>query len=173
MTDPHRRPSGLPRARRRDRQRAAVMLSLAGVAAAGVLTFFVVRFAAERPDDVNLGQKVLRFDARRLAARIAEEGEPLLFKDPLTRRPGREVYVQHLGGSPTKGWVAIEAYAPGAPRRLECILDWVPAEAHFVDPCGDGTFAADGAGLRTYPAEVEGGDVVVDLRAAPTTAGDA
>ncbi len=154
------------RPRRRTRNRIAVIASVAGVVAAAVLTFLVVRFASQRPDEVNLGDKVFEVaDAERLARRIEQERAPFLFKDPLTRRPGREVYVQHVGADPKVGWLAIEAYAPGAPRRLDCILVWDRVNARFRDPCGDQTFPADGSGLRTYPAEVnESGQVVVDLR---------
>lgn len=154
------------RPRRRTRNRIAVISSVAGVAAAAVLTFLMVRFASQRPDEVNLGDKVFQVaDAERLARRIEQERTPFLFKDPLTQRPGREVYVQHVGTDPKEGWLAIEAYAPGSPRRIECILEWDRVAARFRDPCGMETFPADGSGLRTYPAEVdESGQVVVDLR---------
>lgn len=147
----------------------AVIASLAGVAAAAVLTFLVVRFASQRPDEVNLGDKVFKFDARRLARDIEGQREPLLFKDPLTSRPGREVYVQHLGDDPKKGWVTLDAYAPGQRREIACILDWQPDTRQFRDPCSESqqTFPEDGSGLRTYPTRVEedGKAVVVDLRA--------
>lgn len=146
----------------------AVIASVAGVVAAGLLTFLVVRFASQRPDEVNLGAKVFTFDARRLARDIERQREPLLFKDPLTSRPGREVYVQHLGADPKKGWFTIEAYAPGQPREIRCILDWDPIGRRFRDPCSESqqTFPPDGSGLRTYPTSVEEGGkvVVVDLR---------
>ncbi len=154
------------RPRRRIRNRIVVIASVAGVVMAALLMVLVVRFASQRPDEVNLGDKVFQVaDAERLARRIRAEGTPFLFKDPLTQRPGREVYVQHIGSDPKRGWLAIEAYAPGSPRRLECILQWDRTGARFRDPCGGGTYPADGSGLRTYPAEVDrGGQVVVDLR---------
>lgn len=154
------------RLRRRDRNRAVLAASVVALTVAAVLMVLVVRFASQRPDEVNLGGRVFAVaDAERLARRIEQEGTPFLFKDPLTRRPGREVYVHHVGPDSKEGWLAIEAYAPGSPRRLECILVWDQAGSRFRDPCGGQTFPADGSGLRTYPAEVdEGGRVVVDLR---------
>lgn len=157
--------SEFPRVRNRRRTRAVVVASITGVALTALLMLFVVQFASRRPDDVNLGDK--RFvvgRADRFAERIDEQDSPILFKDPLTSRPGRELYVQHLGDDVKKGWLAVEAYAPGQ-RRLECILQWDRARDEFRDPCSKATFPADGAGLRTYPGEVdERGAVVIDLR---------
>jgi hypothetical protein len=102
--------------------------------------------------------------ADRFAERIAEQGAPILFKDPLTSAPGRELYVQHLGDDEKEGWLAIEAYAPGE-RELDCLLSWDRKTAEFVDPCTKARFPADGAGLTTYPGEVDDRTaVVIDLR---------
>lgn len=154
-----------PRVRRRGRTRAVVVTSLVALVFAGVVVAGVVRFASQRPDEVNLGDK--RFvvgRADRFADRIDEQRTPILFKDPLTSRPGRELYVQHLGEDDEEGWLAIEAYAPGQ-RRLECILDWERDAQRFRDPCSDRTYPGDGTGLRTYPGTVDDrGAVVIDLR---------
>ena len=154
-----------PRVRDRRRTRSIVAASLAGLAATIVLVFFVVQFASRRPDEVNLGDK--RFvvgRADRFAERIDEQGAPILFKDPLTSRPGRELYVQHLGDDEEEGWLAIEAYSPGE-RKLECLLSWDPKTDEFVDPCSDARYPADGTGLTVYPGEVDDRTaVVIDLR---------
>lgn len=138
---------------------------MTGLALTTILVLFTVRFASQRPDDINLGDK--RFvvgRADRFAERIDSQRAPILFKDPLTSRPGRELYVQHLGTDDKVGWLAIEAYAPG-PRKLECILDWNRDDQQFRDPCTDQTYPADGTGLRTYPGEVDDRTaVVIDLR---------
>src|SRR5688500_11087544 len=100
-----------PRVRNRRRTRSIVAASVVGLLATVVLVAFVVQFASRRPDEVNLGDK--RFvvgRADRFAERIDEQGAPILFKDPLTSKPGRELYVQHLGDDEEEGWVAIEAY---------------------------------------------------------------
>jgi hypothetical protein len=159
-----------PPRRRRDRTRLAVGASIAGVVVAALLTWLVVNLAARQPDKVNLGDDTFVVGrAARLAARIDEERAPFLFKDPLTSRPGREVYVQHVGRDDEQGWLAIEAYAPGSPRELRCILRWDAGRRVFTDPCAGGAaYPADGRGLRTYPATVrKDGQVEVNLRTAP------
>ena len=154
-----------PRVRNRRRTRAVVAASVAALLATGVLVALVVRVASQRPDEVNLGDK--RFvvgRADRFAERIAEQDAPILFKDPLTSRPGRELYVQHLGDDEKEGWLAIEAYAPGS-RKLECLLTWDGKTDEFIDPCTDERYPADGAGLTVYPGEVDDRTaVVIDLR---------
>ena len=157
-------PSDFPRVRNRRRTRLVVAASIVGVVLAAAMVAYVVQLASKRPDDVNLGDK--RFvvgRADRFADRIAESG-PILFKDPLTARPGRELYVQHLGADEAEGWLAIEAYAPGQ-RKLECLLQWDADEREFRDPCTDETYPEDGNGLRTYAGEVDDRTaVVIDLR---------
>ena len=154
--------SGLPPVRPAHRMRARVVASLAAVALAAGLTFLVVRYASRQPDKVNLGQRVFSVArAGRLAPEVARDG-PLLFKDPLNRN--RELYLQHLGDDPKQGWVALEGYAPGAPREVRCVLRWEQATRQFRDPCGGGTYPADGAGLVGFPTTVDDdGIVVVDL----------
>lgn len=135
------------------------MLSLVAVAVAALLVYLVVRFASANPDDANLGSSTFRFQAERLARNIERDG-PFLLKDPLNR--GREVYVQHVGDDPESGWLAIRAYA--SQPELRCILRWDRTAQRFVDPCTEQTYPPDGGGLETYPAEVEGRAVEVDLR---------
>lgn len=147
------------RGRRPDRARVMVVGSLVALAIVGVLVWVVVHFASENPDQVNLGSSVFRFNADRLAREVDERG-PFLLKDPLNR--GREVYVQHLGGDPGSGWLAVRAYA--SRQSVECLLRWEGAARQFVDPCTGRRYPAGGEGLTTYPARVEDGTVVVDLR---------
>jgi hypothetical protein len=159
-------PPSFPRVRNRRRTRAIVAAAITGVALTSLVVLFVVRFASERPDDVNLGDKMFVVGrADRFAERIDEQRSPILFKDPLTQQSGRELYVQHLGDDVEEGWLAIEAYSPGGRRRLACLLVWEREGERFRDPCTDATYPADGAGLRTYAGEVdERGAVVIDLR---------
>ncbi|MDP9072333.1 MAG: hypothetical protein M3N68_13830 [Actinomycetota bacterium] len=144
-----------------DRRKVLVGGTLATLAAAVILVIFVVRFASQHPEEANLGSSVFRFDAERLAREI-DEGGPSLFKDPLTRNPGREVYIQHLGRDAGRGWTAIRAYASEV--SLDCLLRWDRERRRFVDPCTERTYPPDGKGLITYPATVNGGTVTVDLR---------
>lgn len=148
-----------PSRTRAQRSRALVLGTLVSVALAALLVVVAVRFAARNPEQANLGSPVLRLDAGRVAAEVAERG-PVLFKDPLNR--DREIYVQHLGSDPERGWVAIRAYASRV--SLDCLLRWEPAKRRFVDPCTRRSYPADGKGLTTYPAPAAGGVVRIDLR---------
>jgi hypothetical protein len=150
--------------RNRRRTRLLVAASIGGVVATAILVGYVVKVASSRPDEVNLGdERFVLGRADRFADRIADDG-PILFKDPLTSKPGREVYVQHLGADEEEGWIAIDAYPPGN-RSLACLLRWDAKARSFVDPCSDATFPEDGNGLRTYPVDVDDRSaVIVDLR---------
>jgi len=102
--------------------------------------------------------------AESLATTVARRG-PLLLPDPLGR--GRDVWVQHLGGS---DWRTFDAHPPGAPSR--CVVAWEAPRRVFVDRCSGREHPADGAGLVSFPTEVnEDGRVVIDLRSpvSPTT----
>jgi hypothetical protein len=156
----------VPPRRRGGRNRVVVALSILGVVLASVLLLVVVNFISQRPDRVKLGRDTFQVgDAQRLAKRISEQHEPFLFKDPVTSGPGRELYVQHLGSDARHGWIAIEAYAPGAPHELRCILQWDRQAQVFRNPCGGETYPASGTGLRVYPATVlPNGQVEVNLR---------
>jgi hypothetical protein len=99
-----------------------------------------------------------------LAETVARRG-PLLLPDPLGR--GRDVWVQHLGGT---DWRTLDAHPPGAPSR--CVVAWEAGRRVFVDRCSGREHPADGAGLVSFPTEVnEDGRVVIDLRSpvSPTT----
>lgn len=154
-----------PRVRDRRRTRMVVGAALVGVAVAAVLMVLVVRFASQRPDDVNLGLNEFEVGRADVFARAIDRDGPILFKDPLTSRAGREIYVQHLGADEDSGWLALDAYAPGAPRVERCILEWEGDTNVFVDPCGDAEVPADGDGVRTYAGEVDDrGVVIINLR---------
>ena len=102
--------------------------------------------------------------SRGVFAKAIRRDGPILFKDPLTSKPGRELYVQHLGDDEEKGWIAVEAYSPGE-RKLACLLTWDAKAYEFVDPCSKERYPADGTGLRVYPGEVDDRTaVIIDLR---------
>jgi hypothetical protein len=157
----------LPRVRNPGRTRLIVAASVLGVALTCLLVLLVVRFASQRPDEVNLGKQEFEVGRADVFARAIDRDGPILFKDPLTSRPGREIYVQHLGDDEEEGWLALDAYAPGAPRKERCILRWEAEDEVFRDPCGNGEVPADGdvEGVRTYQGDVDDrGVVVIDLR---------
>ena len=157
----------LPRVRNPRRTRMIVGASLLGVFLTSLLVVAVVRFASQRPDEVNLGRDRFEVGRADVFARAIERDGPILFKDPLTSRPGREIYVQHLGDEEDEGWLALDAYAPGAPREERCILQWDREDEVFTDPCGDAEIPADGTGVQTYEGEVDDRDaVIIDLRTA-------
>ena len=167
MTAPQPAARYRPPRRRSRRNRAVVVGSLILVAFAVVLMWLVVRFASNRPDDVNLpgGDTFVVGDAERFADRIDDQRAPILFKDPLSSRPGREIYVVHTGTDHETGWSAVLAYAPGAPREVRCILRWSADAARFEDPCGDTDYEVDDERLTRFEAEVnDAGRVEVNLR---------
>ncbi|HUR19036.1 MAG TPA: hypothetical protein VMZ51_08920 [Acidimicrobiales bacterium] len=139
--------------------RTLVVTTVAGLVIAALLVVVAVRYAAKNPEKTNLGSSVLSLDADRVAREVAERG-PVLFKDPLNR--DREIFVQHLGSDPDKGWVALRAYASRV--SLDCLLRWNGSRRQFVDPCTKRAYPPDGEGLTTYPAPVAGGVVRIDLR---------
>ena len=154
-----------PRVRNPRRTRMVVGAAIFGVVLAAALVLLVVRFASQRPDDVNLGNDRFEVGRADVFARAIDRDGPILFKDPLTSRAGREIYVQHLGDDEDEGWLALDAYAPGAPREERCILEWNGDDEVFTDPCGEAEVPADGEGVRTYPGEVDDrGAVIIDLR---------
>lgn len=158
-------PQQFPRVRNPRRTRLVVGAAIFGVVLAAALVLLVVRFASQRPDDVNLGNDRFEVGRADVFARAIDRDGPILFKDPLTSRAGREIYVQHLGDDEDEGWLALDAYAPGAPREERCILEWDADDEVFTDPCGDAEVPADGEGVRTYPGEVDDrGAVIIDLR---------
>lgn len=137
-------------------------MSVLTVAFALGLLYLVARAVSDNPDSANLGSEVIRLDAERTADRIDETG-PYPLQDPVG---DRDVYLQHVGRDPMKGWVLVLAYPPGvAPGDKKCALTWDVKRDVFVAPCdGERTYPPDGTGLTTFPAPVEGGRVVIDLR---------
>lgn len=136
------------------------MATSVALAVAAALMWSVVRFAAENPEEANLGDTVFQLGrAERLASEI-DEGGPFLFQDPLSTGRGRNVYIHHVGDDPGTGWLAVEARLPGEPA---CAVRWDRSTATFTD-CHGGRHPVDGAGLTTYTATVEDGQVSVDLR---------
>ena len=144
---------------------SAVVVVAAGGVLAGLLVFFGVMQVLESGDARS--ERTERFDlgkADELAGTVARRG-PLLLPDPLGR--GRDVWVQHLGGS---DWRTFDAHPPGAPSR--CVVEWDAARRVFLDRCSGREHPPDGAGLVSFPTAVnEDGRVVIDLRSPvpPTT----
>ncbi|HUR48610.1 MAG TPA: hypothetical protein VMY88_03635 [Acidimicrobiales bacterium] len=136
------------------RASALVVGALVALAGAGLLVFGALRLASDPEVARAVADETFTVgEAERLARTIAAGG-PLLFQDPLEQGGdgrGRDIYVEHKGNDPTNGWSAVEVATPGTKCRLE--LD--RRTGRYVRPCPDNT---------RYPAVVEGGVVVVDLR---------
>ena len=151
-----------PGRRGRRRRTGLLLTALLGVLFAALIVVFAVRSANQPGGRLQGAFGGGPYDMGRagvLARAVARDG-PILLPDPL--RHNRDLYVQHLGGDATKGWLAFEAHSPGASRR--CLLRWEPAARHFRDPCDGRAYPADGPGLTSFPATVDGrGHVVIDL----------
>lgn len=152
---------------RRKASSGVVLLATGAVIVAALVFAAVLSVANSRKSGSNAGADLYVVGkAKSLEGTVARNG-PLLFQDLLGNE--RDIYVQHLGGD---DWRAFEAHAPGAARR--CVLKWNKVTRTFTDPCNaSASFPADGAGLTTFPTDVDrDGRVIVDLRApgAPTTA---
>ena len=134
--------------------------AVGGVLAAALLFATVSRVMSDNGSTSSRGGTgALEFDVGLASQRApaVDRSGPLHFPDPQNR--GRDIFVQHLGGS---DWVAFEARASGAPRQ--CALRWEQDARHFVDPCDGRVYAPDGAGLVSFPTKVnDKGHVVVDL----------
>ena len=145
----------------------AVSVAVVGVVLALGTAFGVATLASQGDVEVRLGDD--RFDAGEadnLAEIIADDGQPILFPDPANF--SRAIYVDHVGDDPETGWVALSAFVPDQPR---CTVVFDPEADRFV--IGDDQPAAcdrslrfprSGAGLRTFPAQVEDGRLFVDLQ---------
>lgn len=143
------------------RRRQRVVLALGAVVAAVAVFGGFALLAGSGSVDVRLGDDVFRAgQVERLAANIERDG-PIAIPDASPDR-ARDIYLQHLGETPEEGWLAFAAQAPGAERT--CLLEWLPAEREFRDPCGDESFPANGSGLARYPTDVTDGLLSVDLR---------
>lgn len=144
----------------RTRPRTVFTMTLGALVVAGVLLFLVVQYVSKNPDEANLGAQVIRVRAERMADTIEKSG-PLPFQDP---SGDRDVYLQHTGEDPEQGWVLVLAYPAGREGEKRCAVIWDARREVFRSPCTDSTHPPDGTGLTTFPAPVEDGKVVIDLR---------
>jgi hypothetical protein len=160
----------------RSQAHAGRVLAVSVVAIALALTaaFGLAVLANRGSVDVRLGDDTFAGqDAGDAAARIAEDG-PILYPDAGTG--DRDIYLQHQGDDPERGWLAFAARPAGAPR--ECTLRWDDGDQVFrlLDPDGEESgacdgqeFPPDGAGLTQYPVTVQDGKLDVDINAADRT----
>lgn len=140
----------------------AILVALGGVVAGIGLMFVMVNLASKGGEKVQINIGTDFFDAGSAEARsksIQTDG-PILFADVAGR--DRDIILQHLGDDPAAGWYAIAAAPTGKAR--DCVLQWDQDRGDFSD-CDGERFAANGAGLVTYPVTVENGRLSIDLNA--------
>lgn len=134
------------------------------VVAAAIVLAVAQRLSSGSGVEVNVGSDVfVAGDARRLAASIERDGEPLLFAGLLR---DLDIRVSHTGDDPFSGWRAFAARAPEHGDDRTCNLTWLREDREFVDPCTEGgpRYPADGTGLERFPASVDAaGRLVIDL----------
>jgi hypothetical protein len=132
------------------RRSILVIAGLAVVAAVLIVVFFV-RLSNQPGHKINVGsQEFTVGKAATYAPAVAKDG-PLLFQ--ALRGNELDIFVQHLGADPLRGWSAFEAHSPGEARG--CLLRWRQASHDFADPCSARTFPANGAGLDQYAVRVD------------------
>jgi hypothetical protein len=149
-------------------------VSIVGIGLAIVAAFTLAVLANRGSVEVRLGDDTFAGqDAEAAAERIAEEGA-ILYPD--AGDGDRDIYLQHQGDDPERGWLAFAARPAGAPR--ECTLRWDDGDQVFrlLDPDGEESgacdgqeFPPDGAGLTQYPVTVRDGELDVDINAADRT----
>lgn len=131
--------------------------------------YFIASLAGSGDIDLNLGDEIFEVGkVERLSKAIAEDG-PILIPDASPNRT-RDIYLQHLGTDPKRGWLAFSARANGAPR--ECHLQWDTASEDFVDPCTGDRYPANGKGLTGYVTRIREARLYVDLRPGEAESGD-
>jgi len=138
----------------RSRGTALVASALVALAGAGLLVFAALRLAADPEVARAVADETFTVGEADGLSRAIAEGGPLLFQDPLEQGGdgrGRDIYVEHEGNDPKEGWSAVEVATPGTGCRLELARE----TSRYIRPCPKNA---------RYPAEVEGGVVVVDLR---------
>lgn len=140
----------------------AILIALAGVIAGIGLVWFVVNLAAEGGDRVEIRLGDDRFPAGPAASRAASiaDGGPILFAD--VGGGTRDILLHHVGDDAETGWFAVGAAPIGKSR--DCGLVWQADDEVFEDCDGD-RFAIDDSRLASYPVEIEGGSLYVDINA--------
>ncbi|NNC79633.1 MAG: hypothetical protein HKN94_05715 [Acidimicrobiales bacterium] len=93
-----------------------------------------------------------------MAAEIEENG-PILWPDVASG--SRDLWLQHLGDDPARGWSAFDARQPGDSR--DCNVVWESDAREFRDPCSNTTYLQDGTGLPQIPVFLDGRELIIDI----------
>lgn len=92
--------------------------------------FLMLRLADNGGVDVRLGNSEFSAGTAASRSRDIAEGGPLLFPDP--RGSDRNIFIQHQGEDPNRGWLVFETRWPRSPNS--CSLTWETATRQFVPP---------------------------------------
>jgi hypothetical protein len=151
---------------RKQRNPRSLVLAVGGLLLGVVLilTLFLValpKLTESGKIEVKLGSDTFALGNARVKAPLIAQDGPFLFSDPGTGQ--RDIFVQHIGDDPVKGWSAFDARRPGTTR--ECTLQFDNTAKVFTDPCDHTTIPADGAGLPHYVVVISDDDqITVDLK---------
>jgi len=145
------------KSRKFDARSAAV---IGGIAVASALLIGVIAVNVGRQSGrLVLGDLDFRaLNTDNMAAEIKENG-PILWPDVASG--SRDLWLQHLGDDPARGWTAFDARQAGDPR--ECNVVWEVDAKEFRDPCSDATYLQDGTGLPQIPVYFDGPELIVDI----------
>lgn len=148
----------------RDPARQAILVGLGALLGLAAIVFLVTQL-----DQLSGGGDTTEFragdpifsvgEAASIAPAIAERG-PLLLQD--AAQGDRDIWLNHLGTTDDRGWVAFAARPEGADR--ECFVNWEAETSTFVDVCDGTVYPPDGDGLQQYAVSVNpDGDVTINL----------
>ena len=145
--------------------RAALVAVVGIVVLIGGLWLATLALGNKNSPDLRIGDQTFQGgDAKRLAAEIADRG-PIFYGD-VSGNKERDMILQHIGSSPSKGWYAFLAAPVDKPR--DCTWTWKPKRDLFVAKCGPSlTAPADGEGLPQFKVTVTDGRIDVDLNKEP------
>lgn len=122
--------------------------------------FLMLRLADSGGVDVRLGDAEFLAGSAESRSDDIAEGGPLLFPDP---NSDRDIFVQHLGEDPNRGWLVFETRWPGSPSS--CSLTWEAASRQFVPPDSEecrGLPRAEADGTAVIAAADASGPISVD-----------
>ena len=123
--------------------------------------FLMLRLADSGGVDVRLGDSEFSAGTAASRSRDIAEGGPLLFPDP--RGSDRNIFIQHRGEDPNRGWLVFETRWAGSPSS--CSLTWEAVSRQFVPP--------DSLECRGLPRAEADGTAVVAVGLGSSGADDA
>jgi hypothetical protein len=144
---------------RREQARSWILIATLALAAAILLLVFVLRLSHTQGAKTQLGDSVFTVGRAAVLAPKVDAGGPLLFPDLRHRSTNLNVFVQHVGPGPNRGWLAFDAHT----SDVGCLVT-LDRRSRALTDCHGIRYPPDGAGLRHYQVTIDSsGKVVVDL----------